>query len=483
MKTKKNNLTKVVATIGPASEKMETLEAMLKSGLDIARLNFSHGSHDWHEQAILNLRHAAYRAGKNVAILADIQGPRVRISDFKHKDEKLNELIFKKSEKVILVEGKFFLDKKKQIRLDCDVSLVRHLKKNDSVFLDNGMVELKAIRPLGKDGFEMSVKNSGTIKFRKGINFPTLAKFIPSFTRKDKKDLDFIVKQGLDFIALSFVKNAKDITDIKKRIVKILGRKTGLPWIVAKIETLEALRNLKEILSVTDAIMVARGDLGVEAPPEKVPVYQKLILRHCLRRGVPAIVATNMLESMIESPRPTRAELTDVANAVIDRADAVMLSGESASGKYPILSVQMMEKIIKTTEKSPYDELNRIEELDKRRIEITKNLSQMASQAIYRLALESKPQAIILDQVPVSFVKHLSSLRPIAPIYVFMGSHNPLSRKLLVLWGVVPFLLKVRFDEEIAETPHFIYVKAEKDPKKNWKFKVKIENQEIDIGI
>ena len=294
MKTKKDNLTKVVATIGPASERMETLESMIKSGMDIARLNFSHGSHEWHEQAILNLRHAAYRAGKSVGILADLQGPRVRISDFKHKGQKLAEMDFRKSEKVFLVEGRFLEETKKQVRLDCDVPLINHLKKGDSVFLDNGMVELKAQKSVGESSFEMSVSNSGTIKARKGVNFPTLAKFIPSFTHKDKKDLEFVVKQGLDFIALSFVKNAKDIVDLKKRITKILGRKTGQPWIVAKIETLEALRNLKEILKVVDVIMVARGDLGVEAPPEKVPVYQKLLLRHCLRRGVPAIVATNM---------------------------------------------------------------------------------------------------------------------------------------------------------------------------------------------
>ncbi len=480
---KKDNLTKVVATIGPASENIETLEAMIESGMDIARLNFSHGSHDWHEQAILNLRHAAYRTGKSVGIMADLQGPRVRISELKDKNNKVSELEFKKGEKVYLVEGRLEGDLKKQIRLDCDVMLIKHLKNGDSVFLDNGMVELRSLKKISEKRWEMSVKNNGLIKIRKGINFPTLAKFIPSFTKKDQKDLEFAVKKGLDFIALSFVKNAKDIVSLQKRITKILGKTTGHPWIVAKIETLEALHNLKDILKVVDVIMVARGDLGVEAPPEKVPVYQKLLLRHCLRSGVPAIVATNMLESMVDSPRPTRAELTDVANAVIDRTDAVMLSGESASGKYPILSVQMMEKIIKVTEKSPYDDLNRVKELETRRNLPQKNLLQMTAQAIFRLALESKPDGIVLEETPVLFVKHLASLRPNTPVYCFMGSHSPLSRKLLVCWGVLPFPLRTAFNEEISGLKHLIYVKAEKDKKTGWKFKVKIENQNINIGI
>lgn len=473
---RKDDLTKIVCTIGPASEKKETLESMIRAGMDIARLNFSHGSHDSHFQAILNLRHAAYKTGKNLAIMADIQGPRIRISELLNKKTAVTDLELEKGERILLKEGSSpknlpgYLEK--HIKLDSQVELIDKLKVNDPVYLDGGLIELVARNRRFHGGWEMEVLNSEKIKVRKGINFPTLAKYIPSFTTKDRNDLKFALRQGLDYVALSFIKNAKDITDLRRRMVKILGRKKGLPLIVAKIETAMAIRNLKEILAVTDAIMVARGDLGVEAPQEKVPIYQKLMIRHCIKCGIPVIVATNMLESMTELPRPTRAELADVANAVIDHTDAVMLSGESANGKYPIRAVQTMSNIIKATEKSRYDDDNHIPELEKCRKDTARDASHMTAQTIYNLTIESKPQAIIIKNAPVSFITVLSNLRPPVPVLCYLGNHNPWSRKLVIYFGVVPYSSEAKFRQTKNKLNHYIEVEGN-IKNSSWEFSVR----------
>jgi len=477
---RKDDLTKIVCTIGPACEKREVLEAMLKAGMDIARLNFSHGSHESHFQAIMNLRHAAYRTGKNVGIMADIQGPRIRISELSDKKNLVPELLFEAGERVLLKEHKptknlpGYLEK--HIRLDSQVSLLEHLHAGDRVYLDNGTVELVAKGQRYPGGWEMEVRNTEKIKTRKGINFPTLAKFIPSFTQKDKSDLAFALRQGLDYVALSFVKNAKDITSLRHRMEKILGRKKGLPLIIAKIETVTALHNLGEILAVTDVVMVARGDLAVEADQEKVPLYQKLMVRHCIKKGVPVIVATEMLQSMVELPRPTRAELADVANAVIDHADAVMLSGETASGKYPVRAVQTMSKIIKVTEESRYDDENRLPELEKRRREGARDVIGLTAQTIYNLSREGRPKVIIVKNAPVSFIVALSNLRPPAQILCYLGNHNPWTRKLLVYFGVIPYTSESKFLRAKSKYLHYIEIEGSLS-KKGWVFKVGTVNK------
>ena len=364
----------------------------------------------------------------------------------------------------------------KHIRLDSQVSLLEHLKVGDRVFLDNGTVELVTRGKRYNGGWEMEVRNTEKIKTRKGINFPTLARFIPSFTQKDKSDLGFALRQGLDFVALSFVKNAKDITNLRSRMEKILGRKKGLPLIIAKIETVTALENLKEILEVTDVVMVARGDLAVEAPQEKVPLYQKLIIRHCIKKGVPVIVATEMLQSMVELPRPTRAELADVANAVIDHADAVMLSGETASGKYPIRAVQTMSKIIKATEESRYDDANHLPELEKRRRDGAKNAIGLTAQTIYNLCKDGRPKAIVVKLAPVSFITALANLRPPAQILCHLGNHNPWTRKLLVYFGVIPYVSATKFARAKTKLTHYIEVSGS-EGKNGWEFSVSSVNK------
>lgn len=477
---RKDDLTKIVCTIGPASEKREVLEAMIKAGMDVARLNFSHGSHDWHFQTILNLRHAAYRTGKSIGIMADIQGPRIRIAKLENQKEKVTEFELVKGERILLKEEKTikalpgYLEK--QISLDSQIPLIINLKERDPVYLDSGMIELTAIKQKYPGGWEMEVKNTGLIKIRKGINFPTLAKYIPSFTSKDKKDLAFALRQGLDFVALSFVKNAKDIVSLRDRMKKLTGKRKGLPLIIAKIETVTALHNLKEILEVTDAVMVARGDLGVEAPPEKVPIYQKLMIRHAIKKGVPVIVATNMLESMTEFPRPTRAELTDVANAVIDRADAVMLSGETASGKYPVRSVQVMSKIIRSTEQSPFDDQNHVPELEKNRLIPSRDLEKMTAQTVYNLVLESRPKAVVLEMTPLTFVSKLTNLRPPAPMLGFFGNHNPWTRKFMIFWGITPYYSRTKFARAVSRLGRYIKIVGRKNLN-GWEFSVKLENK------
>ena len=482
MAKRKDDLTKIVCTIGPASEKKAALESLIRAGMDVARLNFSHGSHDWHLETIVNLRRCAYKLKKNLAILADIQGPRIRISDLELEGKKFAEMELKKGERILLKNKKIFkqlpgyLDK--HIRLDSQVALIDKLKQGDRVYLDNGMIELVAKHRRTEFGFEMEVMNNGKIKTRKGINFPTLAKYIPSFTAKDQKDLVFNLKQGVDFVALSFVKDAKDITDLRRRMERVLGKKTGLPLIIAKIETVTALQNLREILEVTDGVMVARGDMGVEAPPEKVPIYQKIIIRHCIKKGIPVIVATNMLESMTDFPRPTRAELTDVANAVIDRSDAVMLSGETASGKYPLRSVQMMSKIVRITEKSPFDDLNRIPELDKKRKKPASDFVEMAAQSIYNVSVNSDPKAIVMKNVPPSLIKSVSNLRPGMPIWCFMGSHNSWSRKLVLWRGVKPFFSETSLNLNVKKINNFLLIEG-KEEKGKWKFTFKIKHKTL----
>ncbi len=482
MAKRKDDLTKIVCTIGPASEKKAVLESLIRSGMDIARLNFSHGSHDWHLETIVNLRRCAYKLKKNLAILADIQGPRIRVSDLEFKGKKFSELELVRGERILLKNKKIFKELpgylEKHIRLDSQVALIDKLKRGERVYLDNGMVELVAKHRRTEFGFEMEVLNNGKIKTRKGINFPTLAKYIPSFTIKDRRDLIFNLKQGVDFIALSFVKGAKDITDLRHRMESVLGKKTGLPLIIAKIETLTALGNLKEILEVADGVMVARGDMGVEAPPEKVPIYQKIIIRHCIKKGIPVIVATNMLESMTDFPRPTRAELTDVANAVIDRADAVMLSGETASGKYPLRSVQMMSKIVRITEKSPFDDLNEIPELEKKRNRPADDFVEMASQSIYNVSINSAPKAIVMKNVPPSLIKAVSNLRPEMPIWCFLGNHNAWSRKLVLWRGVIPFFSEKSFKQQADKLDNFLLIEGKEENGK-WKFTFKIKHKKI----
>ncbi|MDP1890707.1 MAG: pyruvate kinase, partial [Gemmatimonadaceae bacterium] len=329
--------TKIVCTIGPVSEKPAILQKMIKAGMNVARLNFSHGTHAWHGKVIKIIRKIAKELGTPVGIIADLQGPRIRVGELPTTGVKLTP-----KEKVTLTTN--LKNEKNKIPITY-TDLHKDLASGNRILLDEGLLELKVLKISGRD-ILCEVVVGGVLTSHKGINLPDSSVNLPPLTEKDKDDLEFVVKEDVDWVALSFVSRASEIYDLRY-LIRALEKKLKLSKaapikIIAKIEKHEAVKNLDEILEAVDGIMIARGDLGIETPPEDVPLWQKKIIDKCLTVAKPVIVATQMLDSMIRKPRPTRAEVSDVANAVIDHADAVMLSGETASGLYPLESVEMM---------------------------------------------------------------------------------------------------------------------------------------------
>jgi len=330
---------KIVATLGPASSNETTFRELVRAGLDVARLNFSHGTQPEKLKLIEMVRKVAAEEGKVICIMGDLQGPKIRTGRLKNRIP------------VQLKTGQNLTITPRDIPGTATVisttfpTLAENLEPGARILLSDGLIELRVLDIPGED-VECEVINGGTLGEHKGINLPGIAVRVPSLTEKDESDLEFAVKSGVDAIAVSFIRTADDVRLVKQRIAA-LGADT---WVVAKLEKPQAIDNLESILDVTDGVMVARGDLGVEMPPEKVPAIQKHVIRRAAEHRKPVITATQMLESMIENPRPTRAEASDVANAVYDGTDAVMLSAESAAGKYPIEAVKMMAKIVIETE-------------------------------------------------------------------------------------------------------------------------------------
>ncbi len=332
---RRHRRTKIVATLGPASSSPEIIERLFRTGADVFRLNFSHGTHEGHAAAIATIRALEAAAGRPIGILADVQGPKLRIGRFG-------------GGRVHLTQGQAF-------RLDADPSpggarrvqlphpeILAVAAAGTSLLLDDGRVRLRVARNRG-DHLECEVMAGGALSDRKGVNVPDMVLKIPALTPKDRVDLDFVLAQGVDFVGLSFVQRPEDVAEAQEIAA-------GRAAIVAKLEKPQALERLEEILALADAVMVARGDLGVEMPPEEVPIAQKRIVRAAREQAKPVIVATQMLESMIASPSPTRAEATDVATAVFDGADAVMLSAETAAGQYPVEAIDMMDRIVTRVE-------------------------------------------------------------------------------------------------------------------------------------
>jgi pyruvate kinase len=333
------NKTKIVATVGPASSSKEMLRALLKEGVDVFRLNFSHGSHSDHQKVIENVREITREIGSAVALLLDLQGPKIRVQDMQPGVEIVQgqELTITTRE----VLGNNELVSTSYERLPQDVKI------GDMVLIDDGKIELK-VKEVRDVDVICTVVYGGPLKSRKGINLPQTKVTAPSLTEKDKQDLEFGLKHNVDWIALSFVRKASDIESLRN----IIKESNSTSRIVAKIEKPEALENIDAIIDATDAVMVARGDLGVEILMEEVPMVQKMLVEKCNKAAKPVIVATQMMESMIENPRPTRAETNDVANAVMDGADALMLSAETAAGKYPIEVIRSMVRTIGSVEKN-----------------------------------------------------------------------------------------------------------------------------------
>ncbi len=429
------NRTKIVATVGPASNNKEMLRALVKEGVDVFRLNFSHGTHADHEKVINFVREINAEMGTSVALLQDLQGPKIRVNEVQPGTEI-------QAGQTIVITTRELLGNNEIVSTSYK-ELPRDVKVGDMILIDDGKIELKVEEVRDVD-VVAKVIYGGPLKSRKGINLPFTKVSTPSLTEKDLEDLLFGLKHGVDWIALSFVRKATDIEILRDHITRAKSHSR----IVAKIEKPEALENIDAILNATDAVMVARGDLGVEILLEEVPMMQKMIVEKCNRLAKPVIVATQMMESMIENPRPTRAETNDVANAVMDGADALMLSAETAAGKYPIEVIRSMVKTVSSVEKQSnlYFKFRDIK---------TDNPNYMTDSIILhacRLAKEVNAKAIVgMTQLGYSAYKSASH-RPNANIFAFTNNKQIINSMNLV-WGTQAYHYEraVSTDETIAD--------------------------------
>lgn len=424
--------TKIVATVGPACNSYEKLLELVKAGVNVFRLNFSHGAYDNKKEVIDWIRQINKTEPYNIAILGDLQGPKLRVGELEDGKIELKEgaeFIFT-TEKIVGTLEKIYVS---YPMLSSDV------KVGERIFLDDGKMEVKVKEILNDKEVKVSVTLGGTLTPKKGVNLPDSALSMPSLTEKDKADLDFIIEQNLDWVALSFVRKAIDIIDLKKRI----KAKDSKIKVIAKIEMPEALKNIRDIIIESDGIMVARGDLGVEVPIEKVPLIQKDLIQKCMHRAKPVIVATQMMESMLDRTKPNRSEVTDVANAVLEGADAVMLSAETAMGSYPTLVVETMSKIILEVEHSVYD-YDRDDILTPQP-HSPSFLSDALCYSACNLAKDLQASALIgmTQSGYTGFM--LSSYRPKAPLYIF-SKERTLINQLSLSWGV----RAIFYQEEIS---------------------------------
>lgn len=453
--------TKICATIGPSCEDVKTLKNMVKAGLNIARLNFSHGTYESHAQLIKNLRKVEQETAEPVAIMQDLQGPKIRVGDLPEAGFKI-----KVGQKVTLTTSA--KHSKYEVPLDYP-DLHKYIEKGQRILIDDGHIELKVVEVTG-DRITGQVVEGEVIFKHKGLNLPDSQLLVPALGEKDKSDLKFGVEQGVDFVAMSFVRNAKDIIDLRfliKQFEQELNLKSQLPIrIIAKIERHEAVENLKEILEAADGLMVARGDLGLEMPAAEVPLVQKKMVDAANAAAKPIIVATQMLDSMRENRRPTRAEVSDVANAVIDHADTLMLSNETAVGKHPTLVVQTMADIIISAEKSHYDD-TALPAIHKSGTSTDIAISELSR----ILAEEVKAELILAASLSGETGRLISHVRPSLPILVGTSSQR-VQRQLNLSWGVISFILEpCQTIEELVERS-IAYIKKNKIAKKGDKMVV-----------
>lgn len=419
--------TKIVCTLGPAVYTESVMRDLIRAGMDVARINFSHGTYDMHDKAIEMVRRLAQEEDHLVAIMQDLQGPRIRTGE-----------VTDESGQVMLVPGQEVMLTTEQVpstpeRISVQsVDLPHDVKPGDRILIDEGLLELQVVKT-GDTDVLCRVITGGPLKAHKGINVPGVTLNVPTVTEKDLADLEFGMAHSVDFVALSFVRNAEDITKLKMRIAEH-GSKAQ---VIAKIEKHEAVTNFGSILQASDGIMVARGDLAVETSPEEVPIVQKEVIRLCNLAGKPVITATQMLNSMITNPRPTRAEASDVANAIFDGTDAVMLSGETAVGAYPVETVKTMARIaVHAEEALPYAEL-----LYKVRRDVAGTITEAVSQATVEAAYELNTQAIICLTESGYTARQVAKHRPYTPIWA-MTSSVETARFLTLTWGVFPMVLE-----------------------------------------
>jgi pyruvate kinase len=421
--------TKIVCTIGPATESPQMLKRLISEGMNVARLNFSHGEHEDHVKRIRRIRQVSDECGAFIPIIQDLQGPKIRIGKLTQPEIRL-----RKGETVRITTDN--IPGTAEVLSTTYKNLVKDVSKNDAILLDDGLIRLTVTR-VGDKEVECRIIAGGIIKPNKGMNLPGVSISSPSLTRKDRKDLELGLKLGIDYVALSFVRSPDDIRKLRKTM-KRLG--TIVP-IIAKVEKREAVDQIEEVIREADAIMVARGDLGVELPSEDVPLIQKMIIEKCNRIGKPVITATQMLESMIQSPTATRAETSDIANAVLDGTDAVMLSGETSIGSYPIASVKTMRNVLKKTEAALTFSLQTRREYQ----------NDIKAEAIGRAACVLSEQVNARAIVPITHggttARILAKYRPRAVILAATANVDT-AHRLNLVWGVVPLLISKLTDTD-----------------------------------
>ena len=413
--------TKIICTMGPRTMDKIILKELIAGGMNVARFNFSHGSYEEHAERIALVRQVSEQLGIPVALMLDTKGPEIRTG------------LLKDGKKVSLEQGKEFTlytEEREGDETGCSITyqqLVYDVRKGDTILIDDGLIGLEVQR-VSADKIECIIKNGGELGERKGVNVPNVKIHLPGVTQKDREDILFGIEQGVDYIAASFVRNSDCIMDIREILEDNHGRDIG---IIAKIENVEGVENIDEILDAADGIMVARGDLGVEIPADQVPHIQKKIIHKCNRKCKPVVTATQMLDSMMRNPRPTRAEVTDVANAVYDGTDAVMLSGETAQGKYPLEALQMMVHIVETTEEHlDYDSI-----LVKAGDHLKSGVSSAIGYSSVLAAANLNARCIITPSVSGATARVVSNLRPRQEILGITPNERTL-RRMSIYWGV-----------------------------------------------
>lgn len=428
--------TKIICTLGPASNEVAVMKELIKAGLNGARMNFSHGDYEEHKGRIDNMKQAMEELGEHIPLILDTKGPEIRLGRF--KDDATIDLV--KGAKFTITADN--VEGTQDIVSVSYADIAKDLKVGSTVLLDDGLVELQVDKIVGNN-VECTVINNGPISNNKGVNLPDVSVNLPSMTEKDKADIIFGVKNGIDFVAASFVRSGSDV----KAIRKVLNENGGSHVdIISKIESREGVNNLDEILEESEGIMVARGDLGVEIPPEEVPFIQKTMIAKANKAGKFVVTATQMLESMTKNPRPTRAEASDVANAIYDGTDIIMLSGESAKGKYPVKAVEMMSRIAIATEKT----LNHERILDDYKANIRKTVADNISYSSCLIANDLDAACIIPVTSSGFSARMVARFKPSCPIVVVTDKPN-IARKLNLAWGCKPVLIE-SFNNSFDET-------------------------------
>lgn len=417
--------TKIICTIGPASSDFSTISKLIVSGMDVARLNFSHGTHAEHREMLSEIRRAAKHAGQPVAVIGDLQGPKIRLGVLPKEGVEIadNKNIVFSTSADTYAKGIFPVTYSK-LHLD--------VKPGHRILLDDGLCEAVVVSVKGRL-IRAKVIHGGKLTSHKGMNFPDSSLGLSSLTEKDREDVVFGVQSGVDWMALSFAKSPEDVRLLRRLIKRAGKKKQTLPRIIVKIEKHEAIDRFDDILSVADGIMVARGDLGVEVQAEQVPIFQKEMIEKCRKAGKPVVVATQMLDSMIRNPRPTRAEVSDVANAVFDHTDAVMLSGETAMGKYPVEAVEMMARIVAAAEESPFDDVSAVK---KHQTTVGGGIADLLKAEVFAGGVDGVLASLnISPWAETLFLEH-----PEVPLFL-VSSDDVLARQNNLRWGVRPLAL------------------------------------------